>query len=202
MITNKKSLTVLMITLGVAFAFFSSAQAQVIPKSTTTTTNPAQDAIDDIRAKKYEDAYRKIQTATEDSIFSKNDILFITTQALLHIDEKKAVEFAKKTLAEIGDDEQFMSNLSDEITQSKGLSKDTYLYGVEILKKITATMPEFSYFYIVYDYTGRCLYYAGDVAQAITYAEKSIADAKKNKAHEDTMTYLQGVLTQYKTPKS
>ncbi|MBE9601532.1 TlpA disulfide reductase family protein [Pedobacter sp. MC2016-24] len=160
-----------------------------------------QDVINDNRNGKYAEAYQKSHSIVTNNESEKNDLVYTQIESLLYLDQNKAIELSKKRCMENHYNYQFISNLGSLIAQSKERSKSSYVYGAEVLIKVSEKAPADENFLIIYDLTGRCFYNAGDLRQAVLYANKSLSEAKKNKVSAVTTTYLEGILAKYKNKK-
>jgi len=158
-----------------------------------------QDAINDNRAHEYAGALAKTEWLLQTGGEKKEDIIQVQFEALLHLDEPRAILLAQKWRAETGSDFQTLSNIGNIISQTKGLSASTNAYGAVVFETLLARAPEDTEFLIVYDLTGRCYFRSGQVKKAIVYAEKSLSVAKaKSDMSPLTLQYLEGVLDDYR----
>ena len=118
-------------------------------------------------------------------------------EALLNIDEWKALEFAKQWRKENKDNEMVLGNVGAGIAQSSALSKEVNLFGADAFEKLMKKYKITDSF-VVYDLTGRCYFRAGEREKAIALAEKSLELAKQQGAAAETVRYLSGVLKKYR----
>jgi thiol-disulfide isomerase/thioredoxin len=121
-------------------------------------------------------------------------------RALLHVSEWDAVDFAKNWRSETADDEQTLTDISNDISQAEGLAPKINAYGATVFETLVAKYPDNGKNLIVYDLMGRCYFRSGDKKKALEYAKKSLAIAHADpNIHQLTLDYLEGVLKKYET---
>ncbi len=156
-----------------------------------------QAAVDAGRAKDYVKALYLCEAVAAGNPLEGEELSREKLRALLHIDEWKAMAFAKQWRKESRDGEEALSEIGAGIAECPVMSREVNLFGADAFEKLMKKY-KITDNLIVYDLTGRCYFRAGEREKAIALAEKSLELAKQQGAAAETVRYLSGVLKKYR----
>lgn len=156
-----------------------------------------QAAVDAGRAKDYVRALYLCEAVAARNPAEGEELSGEKLRALLHLDEWKAMEFAKQWRKESGDSEAVLSDIGAGIAEAPVLAREINLFGVEVFEKLMKKYRLADNF-IIYDLMGRCYFRAHEREKAIASVEKSLTLAREQYAPQETIRYLADVLKKYR----
>ncbi len=154
-----------------------------------------------IAAKKYDEAIRILDAGIAEDANMAGTLGFFKFQTLIdHFSEEKAMAFAREWQST---KPGYVGSTGAIISQKTGLSRETYLYGIELLKTLLNTPQPPS---LVYKMIAQAYANMGDYKAAVEMQEKSLASAKQDLKEgkfagfvtEDTIKEGEKALTVYK----
>ena len=155
-----------------------------------------QAAVDELRAKKYVRALYLCDAVAAKNASEGKELAPVKLRALLHVDEWKALEFAKALRVDSKDSERMLTENGIAIAETAVVTPAVNALGVEVFE-VLIKQYNLGDDLIVYDLMGRCYSRMGKKEKALRAAKKSLELARQQKASGETLKYLEGVLQSY-----